>query len=723
MFFGREDDFEYIRKKVTGGKEGGLLVLCGTRRSGKTSILFQIKGGRLGEGFLPILIDMQAMTVRDDTEFLAKLAREIIAAVDSPDISFKGDYLAQSKDNPFSAFQDLIEVINTKLKGRKLVLMFDEYELFETHISKERFSTDILNLLANWMEHRHGVFIIFTGSDKLEARNKRYWGYFLGKALHRRISFLSRADTLRLANEPLSGIVRYAEGVPEEVYRLTAGQPFYTQVLCQSLVDHLNELRRYDIAADDVESVVKEIIDNPLPQMVFTWSSLTDLEKMCLSALAELSKAGEETLSTQAILSYPKEENLGYRFDSGRLKEAIERLFNHDLLDKDSSGEGYSFKMDLWRRWVMRMHSIWQVVDEVGGEGKQVGEGIKKVGPGSPRSRLLRLGVIAFFGLALVLVGSQTIYRLTMPPENDGTGGGGSNPFAVATVDSTLLTIKTEPPDAMVFLDGRRLDGSQLQNAHVPAKKTTLQIEKAGYRPVCDTLDLLKDTLFDTTIVLEELLGAITVTSRPAGAAVHLNGRDTGKRTPLTLPALSVNSRHEVRLRLSDYSEGVYEDMQVFADSTLLIDHSFKAAMWPLTIRTSPDGADVFLDDRPVGLSPTSLPNINQGRHKLLIKKDGYQEYSSSIAVPVADNSLDIVLAQLPPGTIEFRLGPWADIYINGELIGEGETNRTVERPPGTYDIELRHSSLGTFRKTVRVRSGEETLVDHDFFETRGNQR
>ena len=43
MFFGREDDFAFIKKKVTGGETGGILVLCGSRRSGKTSILFQIK--------------------------------------------------------------------------------------------------------------------------------------------------------------------------------------------------------------------------------------------------------------------------------------------------------------------------------------------------------------------------------------------------------------------------------------------------------------------------------------------------------------------------------------------------------------------------------------------------------------------------------------------------------------------------------------------------------
>jgi hypothetical protein len=37
LFFGREDDFAFIRNKVTGSGTGGILVLCGTRRSGKSS--------------------------------------------------------------------------------------------------------------------------------------------------------------------------------------------------------------------------------------------------------------------------------------------------------------------------------------------------------------------------------------------------------------------------------------------------------------------------------------------------------------------------------------------------------------------------------------------------------------------------------------------------------------------------------------------------------------
>ena len=44
--------------------------------------------------------------------------------------------------------------------------------------------------------------------------------------------------------------------------------------------------------------------------------------------------------------------------------ETLEKLFHHDLLDKGSEST-YTFKMDLWRRWIARMQSIWKVVREI----------------------------------------------------------------------------------------------------------------------------------------------------------------------------------------------------------------------------------------------------------------------------------------------------------------------------------------------------------------------
>jgi len=323
MFFGREEDFEYIRNKITGERKGGLLVLCGTRRSGKTSILFQIKNGRLGEAFIPVLIDMQSITVEGDAEFLAVLEREICAA-----LARRGIVVAPSRPggNAHAAFQDFVDRVDPVLAGSKLVLMFDEYELFESHILKDRFSADVLNLLANWVEHRSGVFIVFTGSDKIEARSPAYWQHFLGKALHRRISFLTASDTARLVEEPVRGQVTYAPGVREEIWRLTAGQPFYTQVICQTVVDRLNELHERLVTREILDTVVREIIENPLPQMIFSWSSATANERLALSVVGELTRDAPRAVDAQEIRGYMKREGLPWRLDRKELQESLDAM-------------------------------------------------------------------------------------------------------------------------------------------------------------------------------------------------------------------------------------------------------------------------------------------------------------------------------------------------------------------------------------------------------------
>ncbi len=77
MFFGREEDFKFVDNKLKTEKEGIVIVFYGQRRIGKTSLLHQLLNGRLGEGFMPVLIDMQEMAVNNDGEFYEKIADEV----------------------------------------------------------------------------------------------------------------------------------------------------------------------------------------------------------------------------------------------------------------------------------------------------------------------------------------------------------------------------------------------------------------------------------------------------------------------------------------------------------------------------------------------------------------------------------------------------------------------------------------------------------------------
>lgn len=699
MFFGREDDFAYVKKKFSGGKEGGIIVLCGARRSGKTSVLFQILGGRLGADFLPVLVDMQSMTITNDLDFLTKLAREIVTAIDHAEITIDTSEPVWDS-NPFTAFENLMKKINKSMPDRKLILMFDEYELFETHIDSGVISAHILNLLASLIEHRR-VFVVFTGSDNLEARNKPYWGVFLSKALHRRISFLSHDDTLRLVLQPVEATVTYGEDMPGKIFKLTAGQPFYTQVLCQSLVDHLNEVRRSAVEFEDIQQVVDEIIENPLPQMIFSWNVLAGLEKLGLSIIAELWKERAEPVSARDIMHFAERENIGYRLDVNELSKCLENLFHHDVLTKAGGGEAYGFKMDLWRLWVTRMHSVWQVVDEM--ERSEEGPLVKGILPSDlarRRRRSLTVAVVIVLS-AVVPLGIWLLRRTGGPPGE--------------ILETAALYVETDPAGANVFVDGDWIGLSPLDGDRVPVKSEALRVELAGYRIVYDTLVLEKDMPEDLSFLLEELAGNIKITSDPPGATVSIDGENTNLPTPALIRQLSANELHRVELRLGGYRMGVVDGIRVYEDSTVTVNHSFVKMDGALSIVSQPAEAQVYLDDEFVGSTPCILEHLAYGRHRLMISRAGYSSYTRDIEISKPNEKMDISLGLLPPGRIVFNIEPYASLSINGNLVREDVTYHEVELAPGKYAILLQHPQLGMYTEEVEVESNTSVTIQHRF--------
>ncbi len=711
MFFGRMDDFAFIRKKVSGAEKGGIIVLCGSRRSGKTSILFQIKQGRLGEEFVPVLIDMQAMTVESDGEFLSKFVMEVVAAVGDPNVSFEKDYMAKAKENPYSAFQHFVEKINAVLKGKKLIVMFDEYELFETHISKGKFTTDILNTLANWMEHRNGIFLIFTGSDKLEARKTAYWEMFLPKASHRRISFISKSDTFRLIHEPVEGIVRYQEGVPEEIYGLTAGQPFYSQVLCQSLIDHLNENHKYDVTMSDIEVVVKNIIENPLPQMIFAWNSLSDYEKFVLSITAELTKDKAAPVRMDDICEFPEMESIGYTLDSNKLREAAERLFYHDYLKKRGDGDKYIFKMDIWRQWVVLMHSIWQVINEISSDDHEPEEGIvslaSKNGSSARRGLQVSIVVIALAFISFVVYSTFT-----------GSRDKNNENITMPIRDSTTVSIDTEPSGALVFLDENYFGQTPIVGGAAEAESTTLRVQLEGYETYFDTFELVKDQPVERRYILSEKTGAVKVTSIPTGAQIILDKKSTGYETPATIGGLSVNKPHKVKLEMQCFVEMI-EDIEVAENDTITVHFNLSKTRHPLTVESIPHGAELYLDGDHRGATPMSFTSVRQGKHVLKLIKEGYESREMDISVPCPDARISITLTERAPGTLVLHIIPWADLYVDGTLVEKGSVSKSITLKEGTHIIELRHRDYGTFIDTLRIESERETTMEYNIKEMR----
>jgi hypothetical protein len=419
--------------------------------------------------------------------------------------------------------------------------------------------------------------------------------------------------------------------VPEQIYTLTAGQAFYTQVYCQVLVDHLNERREYGVTAQDLQQVTDEIVENPLPQMIFSWNSMLQMEKIALSIIGEISRQEIKPVSAKDIIAFAKSEKIGYDVDLNKLQEVLEKLFHHDLLDKDSDEAAYTFKMDLWRQWIGRMHSSgrsWTVAPTRG-----LGEGLTKSPP-----RLARLSVIV--PASVVRPRRGVCADLRNIDKNERAA------FAVQ-MDSTHVTIRTEPPGAWVFLNERRRShargkrGGRSGADLPPARARWIQGANRHAGPQEGRALMCRSSW---------CRGSATLSWAVAERRRHLSdGQKTGLQTPDTLKGLPAGAFRRVGLRLPQYAGHEWPGVRVQEDTTLSLAHAFSKLSCQVTFETEPSGAQIVVDGTVEGKTP-AVVFLSYGQHDLALKLPGYHPIENTVTLSSANHTVHETLTKLPQG-------------------------------------------------------------------------
>jgi AAA+ ATPase superfamily predicted ATPase len=126
MFFGREDDFLFISRKIGFEKANQVIVLCGERRSGKTSILFQILSGRLGKEFLPVLIDMQILAgIKSDVDFFKAILETAIGQLKINGLSYQAVEKRALAKNIENMFDEFLSFINEAHPDKTVLFLLD----------------------------------------------------------------------------------------------------------------------------------------------------------------------------------------------------------------------------------------------------------------------------------------------------------------------------------------------------------------------------------------------------------------------------------------------------------------------------------------------------------------------------------------------------------------------------------------------------------------------
>ena len=131
-----------------------------------------------------------------------------------------------------------------------------------------------------------------------------------------------------------------------------------------TVVDHLNEVRHNVVNLGDLGEVVEQLVENPLPQMLYFWESFSPAEKMLLSLLADvLSGTPAGPPRADDLIVHARELQLPVSYTVENVLTMLESLYGRDVLVKED--RRFQFRMDLFRVWVHREHSPWQMVGEI----------------------------------------------------------------------------------------------------------------------------------------------------------------------------------------------------------------------------------------------------------------------------------------------------------------------------------------------------------------------
>jgi eukaryotic-like serine/threonine-protein kinase len=221
---------------------------------------------------------------------------------------------------------------------------------------------------------------------------------------------------------------------------------------------------------------------------------------------------------------------------------------------------------------------------------------------------------------------------------------------------------------------------------------------------------------------------SLSLTSSPAGAAVLLDGAETGQRTPAVLRDLALGKDHVVTLRHPG-AEEVRRTFRLDATGTHAYQFELTSLKEALTVESDPEVCDVLVDDELRGQTPLTLHLVRGKKHGVRLRRRGYlpklvQHYaeraSDTLRIQLEAEPRSKTARPRPPvapraaagsGVLEVATEAKGSVFVDKRFVGR-TPNFRMALPAGSYEIvvnpegtKIRHAARITIveRQTHRL--------------------
>jgi type I restriction enzyme M protein len=202
-----------------------------------------------------------------------------------------------------------------------------------------------------------------TGSYRLTRLSQDYWSVLFGLGLKHEISFLDPIAASKLITKPIDEQAAYSPEAVERVLQLTAGHPYFVQMVCHNIVNRLNERQTTYVTLGIVEDSAQETLISADGHFRFMFESSGSAANQAVLVYIASSISLPTSNEALALPLYDIEtfvETYRIPLERYELEDNLNEMARRDLitiygsLDKRS----YGFKIDLVRQWIRRNYDL-----------------------------------------------------------------------------------------------------------------------------------------------------------------------------------------------------------------------------------------------------------------------------------------------------------------------------------------------------------------------------
>jgi ABC-type branched-subunit amino acid transport system substrate-binding protein len=354
-FFGRESLFGFIDDNLRQNVQ--VILLHGQRRIGKSSVLKQIPNNVGNNEFIFVRFDLQDQSQSTLRSILHCLAKEIVDRLPPEGRVQPPNLEDEAYTQIFSG--NFLPSVYQAIGDRNLVLLLDEFDVLDNQ------NNDIVNKGAGFFDYlksltseQERLFIIPVVGRDLDDMQKLLT--LFRSPPSKEISFLDDTSAERLIKKPAQGILTYEEEAIKAIWELSAGHPYFTQVICFCIFNLAKFKDNWTITRADVESIVDRAIESAEAGLAWFWDGLSIPEKVIFSAVAEAQKIAIE--QNQNVPEQPLKLLKSYGvIETAYEVDAVKKLAQKGWLDDI----GLRVKVELVRRWLMKCHQLKEEIKEL----------------------------------------------------------------------------------------------------------------------------------------------------------------------------------------------------------------------------------------------------------------------------------------------------------------------------------------------------------------------